>query len=147
MGGRPTKDIVAVLNGENGLRLDPDAVSLTKREAFLRNLSKVELHVEVVEYARSQYGKVPIAIATGGTRLVVERTLQAVGLSDLADEVVTADDVSVGKPAPDVYLEAASRLEVAPEKCVAFEDAPSGIMAAQTAGMQVVAVPAPLRVV
>ena len=44
MGGRPTKDIVGVLNGENGLRLDPDAVSLTKREAFLRNLSKVELH-------------------------------------------------------------------------------------------------------
>ena len=83
----------------------------------------------------------------GGVIYEEERTLQAVGLSDLADEVVTADDVSVGKPAPDVYLEAASRLEVAPEKCVAFEDAPSGIMAAQTAGMQVVAVPAPLRVV
>jgi HAD superfamily hydrolase (TIGR01509 family) len=70
-----------------------------------------------------------------------------VGLSDLIDEMVTADDVRCGKPAPDVYLEAAARIEVAPERCVAFEDAPAGIMAAQSAGMRVVAVPARVRVV
>ena len=68
------------------------------------------------------------------------------GLSDLFDEVVTANDVLCGKPAPDVYLEAASRLGVDAKSCLAFEDAPAGMMAAQLAGMEVVSVPAPLRV-
>jgi sugar-phosphatase len=60
---------------------------------------------------------------------------------------VTADDVKRGKPDPEVFLQAAERIGVAPEKCVAFEDAPAGIMAAQAAGMEVVAVPTPCRLV
>ena len=147
MGGRPTRDIVVELNGEHGLKLDPDAVCYAKRESFYRNLNKIELYEEVVEFARVHAGKVPIAVATGSTRLGAERTLQAVGLSDLIDEVVTSDDVKCGKPAPDIYIEAAVRIEVAPERCVAFEDAPAGIIAAQAAGMRVVAVPTPVRVV
>jgi beta-phosphoglucomutase-like phosphatase (HAD superfamily) len=147
MGGRPTHDIVVDLNGEHGLKLDPEAICFAKREWFRNNLDQVVIYEEVVEFARSYAGKVPLAVATGSTRLGAELTLQAVGLSDLFDEVVTADDVKCGKPAPDVYLETASRIEVAPERCVAFEDAPAGIMAAQSAGMRVVAVPAPVRVV
>ncbi|MFM1559145.1 MAG: HAD family phosphatase [Roseibacillus sp.] len=147
MGGRPTHDIVVDLNGEHGLKLDPESICFAKREYFMSNLHKVELYEEVVEFARAHAGKVPLAVATGSTRLGAERTLQAVGLSDLIDEVVTADDVKCGKPAPDIYLEAAVRIEVAPERCVAFEDAPAGIMAAQSAGMRVVAVPTPVRVV
>ncbi len=102
---------------------------------------------EVADFARSLRGKMPLAIATGGSRLIAEKTLQAVGLSDLFDEVVTANDVVCGKPAPDIYLEVASRLEIAPERCLVFEDAPAGMMAAQSAGMTVVCVPAPLRVI
>jgi HAD superfamily hydrolase (TIGR01509 family) len=85
-----------------------------------------------------------MAIATGGTRYVIEKTLQAVGVSDWFDEVVTADEVRIGKPAPDVFLMSAKLLGVSPMKCLALEDAPAGIMAAQCAGMQVVAVPSPL---
>lgn len=147
MGGRPTHDIVGDLNGEHGLSLDPEAICFAKREWFRKNLHKVELYHEVVDFARSHAGKVPLAVATGSSRIGAELTLQAVGLSDLIDEVVSCDDVKCGKPAPDIYLEAASRIEVAPERCVAFEDAPAGIMAAQSAGMRVVAVPAPVRVV
>lgn len=146
MGGRPTKDIVEELNGECGLKLDAEAVAVDKRAAFLENLDQVEEIEEVVAFARSLRGKMPMAIASGGSRLVVEKTLQAAGLSDLFDEVVTANDVKCGKPAPDVFLEAASRLEIAPERCLVLEDAPSGIMAAQSAGMQVVCVPAPVKV-
>lgn len=146
MGGRPTHDIVVLLNGEHGLKLDPEAVCYAKREAYYRNLHKIEIYEEVVAFARAHAGKVPIAVATGSTRIGAERTLQAVGLSDLIDEVVTFEDVASGKPAPDVFLEAAARIEVAPERCVAFEDAPAGILAAQAAGMKVVAVPAPVRV-
>ena len=102
---------------------------------------------EVADFAKSLRGKFPLAIATGGTRLVSEKILQKVGLSDLFDEVVTANDVVCGKPAPDIYREAASRLGVDPLRCLAFEDAAAGMMAAQSAGMTVVYVPAPVRVI
>ncbi len=147
MGGRPTKDIVGELNGEFGLSLDAVDVALAKREAFLNLIDKVEINEDVVNYARSLRGKVPMAIATGSTRVVAEKTLQAVGISDLFDEVVTANDVECGKPAPDIFLEAASRLEVDAKRCLAFEDAPAGIMSAHCAGMEVVTVPAPFHCV
>lgn len=146
MGGRPTKDIVIELNAEYGLKLDPSRVALAKREAFLRRLHKVELIVEVANYARSLRGKVPMAIATGGSRFVIEKTLHIVGVSDWFDEVITADDVANGKPAPDIYLEAARRLGVSPLKCLALEDAPAGVDAARAAGMSVLEVPCPMSV-
>ncbi len=142
MGGRPTKDIVEELNGEFGLKLDPTEIALAKRAAFMDMLDKVEVIEDVVNYARSVRGRIPLAVASGGTRIVVEKTLQAVGISDLFDEVVTASDVKCGKPAPDIFLEAAKLLEVDPKNCLVFEDAPAGIIAAQCAGMEVVTVPA-----
>lgn len=144
MGGRPTKDIVVELNDEYGLKLDPVSVALSKREAFLRKLNSVTLIDEVADFARSLRGRIPMAIATGGTRYVIEKTLQAVGISDWFDEVVTADEVRIGKPAPDIFLMAAKLLGVSPTKCLALDDAPAGIMAAQCAGMMVVSVPSPL---
>jgi len=144
MGGRPTRDIVVELNSEYDLRLDPHAVALAKREAFLRRLHLVKLIEEVANFAESLRGKVPMAIATGGSRMVVEKTLRSVGISDWFDEVVTADDVAEGKPAPDVFLRAAKLLGVDPARCLAIEDAPPGILAAERAGMQVIAVPIPM---
>lgn len=146
MGGRPTIDIVEILNGECGLKLDAETVAIDKRDAFLKSLDDLRLNEDVVSFARSMRGKLPLAVATGGTRIVAEKTLQAVGISDLFDEVVTSSDVPCGKPAPDVFLEAAERLEIAPERCLVLEDAPAGVMAAQSAGMQVICVPAPVRV-
>ena len=144
MGGRPTRDIVVELNDEYDLRLDPETVAFAKREAFLKRLPTMVLIDEVAAFADSLRGKVPMAIASGGGRMVVEKILQVVGISDWFDEVVTADDVAEGKPAPDVFLHAARLLGVAPAKCLALDDAPSGILAAQRAGMQVIAVPSPL---
>lgn len=146
MGGRPTKDIVMDLNAEYGLSLDPARVALSKREAFLRKLDRVELIEEVADFARSLRGKMPMAIATGGSRFVIEKTLRVVGISDWFDEVITADDVKNGKPAPDIYLEAALRLGVRPERCLALEDAPAGIDSARAAGMMVIEVPCPMSV-
>jgi HAD superfamily hydrolase (TIGR01509 family) len=85
-----------------------------------------------------------MAIASGGTRMVIEKTLQRLGISDWFDEVVTADDVKEGKPAPEVFLKAAKLLGVPPAACLVLEDAPSGILAAERAGMQVLAIPSTL---
>jgi HAD superfamily hydrolase (TIGR01509 family) len=76
---------------------------------------------------------------------VVEKTLETLGISELFDAVVTANDVVNGKPAPDIFLETAKRLGVVPEKCVVFEDAVPGAEGARAAGMEVVLVPAPAR--
>jgi HAD superfamily hydrolase (TIGR01509 family) len=144
LGGRPTMDIVVELNDEYGLKLDPAAVAFAKREAFLKRLNLVTLIEEVAAFAENLRGKVPMAIATGGSRMVIEKTLKIVGVSDWFDEVVTADDVGEGKPSPEIFLKAASLLGADPTRCLALEDAPSGILAAQRAGMQVIAIPSPL---
>ena len=144
MGGRPTRDIVVDLNAEYNLKLDPDAIALAKREAFLNKLDKVRFIKEVADYARSLRGKVPMAVASGGSRYVVEKTLKLLDCSDWFDEVVTADDVANGKPNPDIFLHAAKLLGVAPEKCLVLEDAPPGVIAAQAAGMAVITIPMPL---
>jgi HAD superfamily hydrolase (TIGR01509 family) len=144
MGGRPTLDIVVELNDEYDLHLDPEAVAFAKREAYLKRLHSIELIDEVAAFAESLRGKVPMAIATGGTRMVIEKALKVVGISDWFDEVVTADDVELGKPAPDVFLRACKLLGANPANALALDDAPAGILAAQRAGMQVIAIPSPL---
>lgn len=144
MGGRPTQDIVVELNAEYHLKLDPESVALAKREAFLKRLNEVTLIDEVAAFAKSLRGRMPLGIGTGGSRRVVEKTLCKLGVSDWFDEVVTADDVTDGKPAPDVFLKCARLLDVEPARCLVVEDAPPGIIAARRAGMQVIAIPAPL---
>jgi beta-phosphoglucomutase-like phosphatase (HAD superfamily) len=92
--------------------------------------------VEVIgAIARAWKGKLPMAVGSNGTRLNVETTLRTVGLLELFDTVVVAADVAEGKPAPDVFLEAARRMGVAPDLCVVFEDTDEGLEAAHRAEM------------
>ncbi len=86
-------------------------------------------------------GGVPFAIATSSTGDQAREKLAAAGLTDSFDIVVTRSDVPSPKPAPDVYLLAASRLGIDPARCLAFEDSDVGAIAARAAGMTVVQVP------
>jgi HAD superfamily hydrolase (TIGR01509 family) len=94
--------------------------------------------VELLDFLRTQ--GLPLALATSAGRATAERNLGRAGLLDRFDAVATRDDVEHPKPAPDLYLEAAKRLGVAPERCVAFEDSSIGIIAAHAAGMRAVMV-------
>ena len=80
-----------------------------------------------------------MALATSAPKLNVEHTLAELGLADAFPIIVRGDEVARGKPAPDVFIEAARRLGVDAADCLVFEDAPMGIEAAQAAGMRVVA--------
>ena len=82
---------------------------------------------------------IPMALATSAPEPNVNHTLNELGLAGAFPVIVRGDQVPRGKPAPDVFLEAARRLHVAPEHCLVFEDAPMGIEAAHAAGMPVVA--------
>ena len=83
---------------------------------------------------------VPFAVATSSPRARLDLALQRTGLERLVDLTVAGDEVSQGKPAPDIYLEAARLLGVDPSDCLAVEDTPAGIESAKAAGMRVIAV-------
>ncbi len=84
---------------------------------------------------------VPMAVASGSSREAIEVILGATGLDGSLRTVVSAEEVDRGKPAPDVFLEAARRLGADPFDCVVLEDAAPGAAAAHSAGMRCVAVP------
>lgn len=83
----------------------------------------------------------PLALATSSNREVIDLVLDIGGLAEHFRATVSSEEVGRGKPAPDVYLEAAGRLGVAPERCSAIEDSHNGIRSAAAAGMRVIAIP------
>ena len=83
----------------------------------------------------------PLAIASSSNAELIEAVLAAASLESVVQVAVSSEEVGRGKPAPDVYLEAARRLGVRPSRCVAVEDSEPGIRSARAAGMRVVAIP------
>jgi beta-phosphoglucomutase-like phosphatase (HAD superfamily) len=83
----------------------------------------------------------PLGLASSSNRELIDRALEASGLEGYFRATVSSEEVERGKPAPDVYLEAARRLGVEPTRCGAVEDSANGIRSAHAAGMRVVAIP------
>jgi beta-phosphoglucomutase-like phosphatase (HAD superfamily) len=83
----------------------------------------------------------PLALASSSNRELIDLALELMGVGHLFEATVSSEEVARGKPAPDVYLEAARRLGVDPSKAAAIEDSHNGIRAAKAAGMRVVAIP------
>jgi HAD superfamily hydrolase (TIGR01509 family) len=83
---------------------------------------------------------IPLGVASSSPRERLRRTLSRAGLADAFDVTVAGDEVEHGKPAPDMFLLAAERLDAAPADCVAVEDSPPGVAAARAAGMHTIAV-------
>jgi HAD superfamily hydrolase (TIGR01509 family) len=86
-------------------------------------------------------GSFRIGLASSSNRPLIDAVLAESGLAQFFEATVSSEEVAHGKPAPDVYVEAALRLAVAPDHCAAIEDSGNGILAAHAAGMRVVAIP------
>ncbi len=138
MAGVPTDVIIADLNRDFGYTMDVARTHMDKERRYVELVASVTEIRAVADIARAHFGKVPLAVASGGIRSVVEKTLTATGLISLFDTLVTADDVVHGKPAPDIFLLAAERLGVAPADCIVYEDGDPGLEAARRAGMRAV---------
>lgn len=138
LGGWPTFHVAELVIHRSGRDVDAAALSLEKETEFERNLDRVVRIDPVVAVAQSHFGNIPLGVATGGTRIICEGILESTGLKSLFKTIVTCEDVPRHKPAPDVYLEAATRLEVDPKLCLAYEDTDPGIAAATAAGMHVI---------
>jgi beta-phosphoglucomutase family hydrolase len=141
LGGVPTRRVAELIARHYNLAIDPDAVFHHKEKLFGELQADARLIAPVVEFARKVAGAHPVAIASGGPRDIVRRSLELSGLAPLFRVVVTADDVVHGKPSPDMFLLAAERMGVEPAGCLVFEDAEPGMRAAEAAGMRWVRVP------
>jgi HAD superfamily hydrolase (TIGR01509 family) len=96
--------------------------------------------VEAVNLAAARF---PVALASGSPTLVIDTVMTLTGLNRVFQAIVYGDDMPNGKPAPDIYFEAARRLHVAPAYCVGIEDSVNGLRSLKAAGMKAIAVPSP----
>ena len=141
LGGVPTLKVAERIAAHYGITVDPYRVYDVKEALFADFMGDAQLIRPVVDFARVVAEHHPVAIASGGPRPVVRRSLEITGLAPLFPVVVTPEDVTHGKPSPDMFLLAAQRMGVPPQECLVFEDAVPGMQAAVAAGMKYVRVP------
>jgi HAD superfamily hydrolase (TIGR01509 family) len=144
MQGMSSPEWTAYMRDELKVPLAADEISaavVAKLDAAYRE------HLPLIDGAvgsvRALAERWPLAVASSANREVIDLVLELSGLADSFLATVSSEEVANGKPSPDVYLEAAGRIDVPPERCVAVEDSGNGIKAAHAAGMKVVAVPNP----
>jgi HAD superfamily hydrolase (TIGR01509 family) len=137
MGGMPTAQIIRVLAADAGVIVtDVEAMVFEKEQGFLTFLEAITPIEPVLAVAAAYRGKLPLAVASGGYRDIITRTLDRLAVRDWFDAMVTAEDTARHKPEPDVFLEAARRLGANPAGCVVFEDTDIGLEAARRARMR-----------
>jgi HAD superfamily hydrolase (TIGR01509 family) len=132
------------LHDDAGVPDDPETIN---RDVVVRMLeayrSELPLLPDAAATVRRTAAAFPLALASSSNRELFEEVLELAGLADCFRATVSSEEVVRGKPAPDVYLEAARRLRVEPTHCAAVEDSHAGIRSAKSAGMRVVAIPNP----
>ena len=133
--GMRSKDIVAQFSLQSGKPLNGADVVRLKDNFFLQHIADVMPLPIVVDVVRRYHKILPMAVASGGGREIVERELQVTGIVNFFDVILTADDPFKPKPFPDLFLEAARRIGVQPSLCQVFEDGDLGLQAAENAGM------------
>lgn len=134
--GRPTLSVFEDLIKEKEIDLDGRALGIEKEKILENLISEFTPMPTIADTAIAYYNKLPMALGTGGTKLIAAKTVQAVHLDKYFDIVVTADDVQHYKPHPETFIKCADQMKIAPEHCLVFEDGEPGIKAAIDAGME-----------
>jgi len=143
MMGMSSPEWAAYLHDELGVALEPEAIvrAVVARMCDGYRRDGVPFLPGAVEAVRALDGRWPLGVASSANREIIDLVLEVGDLAGAFAATVSSEEVERGKPAPDVYLEAARRLGVPAETCVAVEDSTNGLRSAHAAGMAVVAVP------
>jgi HAD superfamily hydrolase (TIGR01509 family) len=142
MMGMSSPEWAAYLRDALGVPMDVESISrevVRRMEEDYREA--LPLLPGAADAVRSLAGRWPLGLASSSNREIIDLVLELADFGDAFRVTVSSEEVDRGKPAPDVYLEAARRLAVEPDRCVAIEDSSNGIRAADAAGMTVIAVP------
>jgi HAD superfamily hydrolase (TIGR01509 family) len=144
MMGMSSPEWSAYLRDDLGVQRDLDAINddVVRRmhESYEDGLPLLPGALETVRALGARW---PLGLASSSNREIIDVFLERSGVGDLFGATVSSEEVARGKPAPDVYLETARRLDVDPRACVAIEDSANGLRAAHAAGMPVIAAPNP----
>lgn len=140
LAGMPPARIVALLVAETRRNADVDIEKICAERdlTYLENLDRIGPVAPVLALAERHRGVIPMAVASGSVRSTVDRTLDVLGIRDWFTAIVTSENTVRHKPDPDVFLEAARRMGVEPQRCRVYEDADLGLEAARRAGMDAV---------
>ena len=125
-----------VVDRRIGRSIDAQQIADEKESLFEEMLHLIKPIEPVVEVVRRHQGRPPLAVATGAVRPICQQILRQIGVHDCFDTIVSSEDVERHKPTPDVFLEAARRLGVAPSRCRVYEDTNPGIEAGRPPGME-----------
>jgi HAD superfamily hydrolase (TIGR01509 family) len=132
----------AYMASELGVPGTPGQINAAVVERMLERYGEAPpLIPGAVDAVRAIAARWPVAIASSSNPELIDVVLRSSGLAEVVPIAVSSEEVARGKPAPDVYLEAARRLDVAPARCAAVEDSHNGIRSARAAGMRVIAIP------
>jgi HAD superfamily hydrolase (TIGR01509 family) len=144
MMGMSAPEWTVYMRDELGVPLPAEEID-TLVIARLRELYRTRLPLipGAVDAVRACAERWPVGLASSSNREIIDLVLPLMGLDTVFAVVVSSEEVTRGKPAPDVYVEAARRMNVDSERCVAVEDSSNGIRSAVAAGMRVIAVPNP----
>ena len=144
MMGMSSLEWSAFMHDELGIPEPPEQISAEvvwrMERRYRERLPLIDGAREAVERMAARW---PLGLASSSNRPLIDAVLELAGLAEFFQVTVSSEEVARGKPAPDVYLEAARRLGVPPERCAAVEDSHSGIRSAKAARMRVIAVPNP----
>ncbi|WP_416308331.1 HAD family hydrolase [Neptunicella sp. SCSIO 80796] len=140
LGGVPTKKTAEILNDKYQLNHSPEEVASRKRDFWIAMGESPAIIEETVNVLKHYRGKLKIGIGTGAERPHAEKMLQDTGLLDMVETLVTATDVTHGKPHPETFLTVARNMGIEPQYCVVFEDTQIGAEAASRAGMDCILV-------
>jgi len=135
MTGAPTLSFAERIKREQNLEITAEELVVLKQQEFWKNINQIKPHDAVIDLMKSAHGKIPMAVGTGASRTSAMLQMKELGIDQLFDFIVTADDVDRHKPEPDTFLKCAELMGIEPKYCQVFEDGELGMQAAQTAGM------------
>jgi HAD superfamily hydrolase (TIGR01509 family) len=142
MQGMSSAEWSAYLGDELGAEGDAAAISAAVAALVVAEVQReLPLLPGAIRAVNALAHAYPLALASSANREVIDAVLDGAGITDRFQATVSSEEVERGKPAPDVYLEAARRLGVDPSACAAVEDSSNGLRSAHAAGMIVVATP------
>ena len=135
LAGIPAIGTIQKLNEIFGTNMDPQEMGLLKEKEYEKMMFKMKPVLPVVKLVKRYYGKMPMAVGTGGYRRLAWKTLEILELDKYFTILVTTEDITHPKPHPETFLKCAEKMGVAPRFCHVFEDGRLGIQAAVAAGM------------
>ena len=133
--GMKETDVIKSFNTHYGTDLDPEQMVKRKHVFLAEQIHNVKPIDIIVDIARSHHGTLPMAVVSGSPKKIVHPELETIGIIHLFETILTADDPFKPKPAPDIFLEAAARIDVEPQYCQVFEDGDPGLESARNTGM------------